>query len=192
MRKSHASAKPNPPPAATPFRAATTGLGISRIMAIAECRTGIIFSRAGTIFRSANFSTKNLMSPPPLNARPLPVSTMARTSASSQHSMSARRNPADSSLFMALNWSGRLSVIVATLPSRPNTTASSMMRSSFLLTLSLCADGAVSCRHIRFCLPCVTLRRNDSIADPGATTEGRTPNRGNRTTHSDRGVRRPE
>ena len=114
-RRSAASAREKPAPAAAPFTTAMVGLGIS-----ASRREVSSKRRSWAALASGSRASPAPMprrSPPEQKARPAPVSTTQRTASSSAASRTRPSSASSSSPLMALSASGRFSVTVATAPS---------------------------------------------------------------------------
>ena len=113
-RMSQSSAKSIPMPTAAPLTAAIVGLRHSRNICasgVIPGRTSLSHSRVASMRGSPHaFSTSS----PAQNARPAPVTTTARTSASRSTSANASMSCSPISKVAAFNRSGRLSVTVAT------------------------------------------------------------------------------
>src|SRR5258706_1019035 len=108
--KSDRRASSQPPASAKPSTAAMTGTG-QRSTRIAACSKITCWVR----HVSSVISLRSLRSPPAQNARsPAPVNTMARASASEASAPKQARRSWPIAVFMALCWSGRLSVTVIT------------------------------------------------------------------------------
>jgi hypothetical protein len=115
--RSQASARERPIPAAGPFTAARTGLGIRRMPVISGWYRSVSTRYTSIGSRSAR-SVTSLRSAPLEKARPAPVTTTARTSGSSVTSRIAARRSRENWSLHAFIRSGRLSSIFAPGPRR--------------------------------------------------------------------------
>src|SRR5712692_9189895 len=122
MRRSHASARFIPAPAAGPLTAASTGLVISAMASTASFPARKRPSSSWPASR-VRASRSRARSPPAQNARPAPVSTTQRTPVSAPARRSASTRAAANSTFNAFSRSGRLSVRATTSPSRASSTS---------------------------------------------------------------------
>ncbi|CAM5610329.1 hypothetical protein SRIMM317S_04056 [Streptomyces rimosus subsp. rimosus] len=116
MRKSAASASTAPAPAATPWTAAITGNGHSR-MARTTWPVIRLKSRSRPVSMARVAPMISSTSPPEQKPRPSPPRTRARTDRSLDSSASRSRRSAYASKVSALSRSGRARVTVA-MPSR--------------------------------------------------------------------------
>ena len=110
--RSPASASDRPAPAAGPFTAVTTGLGISRMRVTIgwyQVTRADLVSTCPSASLAAD--RPSLRSAPEQNARPAPVSMTARTWSSAATSVSTLSRSAESSLDQAFSRSGRFSSI---------------------------------------------------------------------------------
>jgi hypothetical protein len=112
MRTSHASASPNPAPAAGPFTAATTGFSQLRIVRTQVPTHAYGSSRSTRVDVGSDGGSER--SRPAQKARPAPVMTTTRTASSAAASATAEESDVASASFTAFSLSARSSVIVRT------------------------------------------------------------------------------